>query len=80
MKRYLLFIRDVGKTNHPDIHPSEPAAQKALAAYVRQSSGEKDARALLNDDEAIEVHFGRTAADYLIARMRKPVPSNGIPS
>jgi hypothetical protein len=28
----------------------------------------------------IEVYFEREAADYVIARMRKPVPSNGIPS
>jgi hypothetical protein len=80
MERYLLFIRDAGKTDRTDIHPSERDARKALAAYVRQRLGQKDAIASLEDDEAIEVYFEREAADYVIARMRKPVPSNGIRS
>lgn len=80
MERYLLFIRDVGKNDHTDIHPSEPDARKALAAYVRQRLGKTNATTFLDDDEAIEVYFARNAADYVIARVRKPVASNGIPS
>jgi len=80
MERYLLFIRDVGKEDQTDIHPSEPEARKALANYARQRSDKTDPIRLLGDDEAIDAYFARDEAGYVIARLRKGASRGGIPS
>jgi hypothetical protein len=80
MKRYLLFIRDVGKKDHADIYSIEPEARLALADCVLQRSGKKDAIAGLGDDEAINTYFARETAVYVIARVCEPAPRDGVPS
>ena len=80
MERYLLFIRDVGKTDQTDIHISEAEARKALASYVRRRSGKTSLTMPLDDEEAIDVYFANEGADYVIARVRKPAPRVGMVS
>ena len=72
MERYLLFIRDTGRDDETDIHPSETAARKALAAYVRKRLPDLKPPELLDDEAAITTYFSRDEADYVIARVKKP--------
>jgi hypothetical protein len=48
MKKFVLFIRDQGASDVLDFHPTERAAQEALAAYV----GTKTGRDLPSDPKA----------------------------
>lgn len=72
MERYLLFVRDIGRDDETDIHPSKAAARKALAAYVRKRSPDLKPLELLDDEAAITTYLSRDEADYVIARGKKP--------
>ncbi|RYF08515.1 MAG: hypothetical protein EOO77_25080 [Oxalobacteraceae bacterium] len=80
MERYLMFIRDVGKKDHADIHPREPDARLTLADCVRQRSGKNDAIAGLGDNETVDTYLARETAVYVIGCVSKPATSDGIPS
>ena len=69
MERFLLFIRDDETADVVDIHPDEPSARKALAAYVRCRHRERGVPPPISDDVAIASYFNSAGALYAIARL-----------
>jgi hypothetical protein len=69
MERFLLFIKDGTKDEFADLHPTEPAAHKALVGYVRQRESDTGRPHKIGDDDAVAAYFDDDTSFYTIARV-----------
>lgn len=77
MERPSPFIREPGSTDVANAHPSKPAAENVLVAYVRARPAVNGDHLHPDHDQAVASYFEDSETIYAIARVM-PLAQLGI--